>query len=309
MIGRGVPVAVVCLLGLAQAAVRAAEFPLGALDPQRVAWKELRFTARKLGLSATVDIRLDASAVEHFGADGRRRADTSSAPPLRSPEILLESTSHLPGRTFLARERVDPLEARAREIVDTEVGAKNHRKTYSLTGRGFLYDLLEPASRSETALAPEGWTRRTRTFAVYPKAFPPGAALTGPAGLLYAASAAGLTAPGDYLTMYVLVQTQVERVTVRVEGVEQVPLDFEEDSGGAINTVREQLSAVRLVARSQPLEPASASAFRIFGLEGDVEILWDPVRRIPVELTGKVKLLGHVEVRLASATLRRATAE
>jgi hypothetical protein len=293
MAGQCTPAFVLCVLLATQAALRADELPPGALDPRQVAWKELRFAARKLGISATVDVRIEARP----------------ASPAGLPGVVLDSTSRLPGRTFFAHERLDGADARARQIVDTEAGAKNHRKTYTLTARGFLFDLLEPASRAERALPPEGWTRQTRTFTVYPKALPDGAAITGPAGLLYAASAAGLVAPGDSLTAYVLVQTQVERVTLRVEGIEQVPLNFEEDSGGAINTVREQLSAVRMVARSQSLDPASASAFRIFGLEGDVEILWDPVRRIPVELTGKVTLLGHVEVRLTSVTLRRATAD
>jgi hypothetical protein len=128
--------------------------------------------------------------------------------------------------------------------------------------------------------------------------------ITGPVGLLYAASAGSLAAPGDSMTIYVLVQAQVERVVVEVEGSEAVEINFQEDSGAGLRSVREQVQAMRLVARSQPVDPASSSAFRMFGLEGDVEILWDPARRLPVEISGRVKLLGHVEVRLASVTLR-----
>jgi hypothetical protein len=292
MAGRCTPAFLLCVFLVMQATLRADELPPGALDPGQVAWKELRFAARKLGIPATVDVRIEA---------GR-------ASPAGLPWVIVDSTSRLPGRTFFAHERLDGADARARQIVDTEVGAKNHRKTYTLTARGFLFDLLEPASHAEHALPPEGWTRQTRTFTVYPKALPGGAAITGPVGLLYAASAAGLAAPGDSLTVYVLVQTQVERVTVRVEGVEQVPLDFQEDSGAAVSTVKEPRAALRMVARSQPVDAASASAFRIFGLEGDVEILWDPSRRIPVALTGSVRLLGHLEMRLASVTLNRAPA-
>jgi hypothetical protein len=292
MAGRCTPALVLCVVLATQAVVCADELPPAPLDPDQVAWKELHFAAHKLGISATVEVRIEARP----------------ASPAGLPWVILDSTSRLPGRMFSTHERLDGADARARQIVDTEVGAKNHRKTYTLTARGFLFDLLEPASHAESALPPEGWTRQTRTFTVYPKALPGGTAITGPAGLLYAASAAGLAAPGDSLTVYVLVRTQVERVTVHVEGVEQVPLDFQEDSGGPVTTVKEPLAALRIVARSQPVDAASASAFRIFGLEGDVEILWDPTRRIPVELTGKVKLLGHVEVRLASVTLNRSAA-
>jgi hypothetical protein len=292
MAGRYTPALVLCALLATQALLCADELPPGALDPGQVAWKELRFAARKMGISATVDVRIDAGP----------------ASPAGLPGVILDSTSRLPGRTFFAHERLEGSDARARQIVDTEVGARNHRKTYTLAGRGFLLDLLEPASHAERALPPEAWTRQARTFTVYPKPLPAGAAITGPAGLLYVASAARLAEPGDSLTVYVLVQTQVERVTVRVEGVEPVSLDIQEDSGGAVSAVKEPLAALRMVARSQPLDATAASAFRIFGLEGDVEILWDPGRRIPVELAGKVRLLGHVEVRLASVTLSRAAA-
>ena len=129
-------------------------------------WKELRFAARKAGISATIEIRLDQ------GTDDPTKA------------ILLESTTHLPGRTFVARERVDPVLAGASEIVDTETGARHHRKTYSLRERGFELDVLEPASLTEMLLPPERWTRRNTSFAAYPRALAAGTTITGPAGLL-----------------------------------------------------------------------------------------------------------------------------
>ena len=275
-----------CLAAAVSTTVRADDLPPGrsAVTPPR--WRELRFAARKAGISASIDLRLERVSVGPTDA------------------ILLESTTRLPGRTFVARERVDPARAVAREIVDTETGIKHHRKTDTLGQRGFLLDLLEPGSLPEMMQAPERWTKRTTTFTAYPRALPPGTTVTGPAGLLYATSVAGLRSPGDSMTIHVLVQAQVERVTVRVEAVELVDLAFDEHSDGRLNAVREQVSALRLAARSEPVDPGSASAFRIFGLEGDVRILWDPGRGLPVELSGHVKMLGQVEVRLVSATLR-----
>lgn len=287
--------ALVWFLAAAPAVALDDRAPPVSLDAERVVWRDLRYVAHKLGISATVEVRLH---------DGQTDAKVTTSPAMEHGEILLESTSHLPGRTFLAHEHVDPVRAAVREIVDTETGAKNHRKTYTLRDRGFLYELLEPADGSETLLAPERWTRQTRSFASYPRTLPADAVITGPVGLLYAASAGSLAAPGDSMTIYVLVQGQVERVVVEVEGSEAVELDFQQDSGAGLRSVREQVQALRLVARSQPVDPASSSAFRLFGLEGDVEILWDPARRLPVEISGRVKLLGHVEVRLASVTLR-----
>ncbi len=296
MLGR-YALAVACVLGFAQLAARADEPASGGLSGQRVVWRELRYTAHKMGMSATVQVRLDDSAVPE-------RAAAAGSPVSKDGEVVLESTTHLPGRVFFARERIDPVDARARRIVDTETGARFHRKMYTLMAHGLLLDMLEPASGSESRLAPERWTRETRSFTPYPRGLAEGAVITGPIGLLYAASAASLTAPGDALTVLVLVQTHVERVTLRVDRVATVALDFQERSGSAVREVHEQLSALRLVAQSRPVDPSSESAFRIFGLGGDVELVWDPIRRLPVEISGSVKVLGRVHVRLVSATLR-----
>jgi hypothetical protein len=283
---RRVTAALGFLLATSPAAVLAGDPPPGRPQAPALGWNELRYAARKAGISATIELRLDR------GSD-----DLANG-------ILLESTTHLPGRTFVARERVDPVLAGAREIVDTETGARHHRKTYTLRERGFELDLLEPASLPEMLLPPERWTKRSTSFTRYPRALAAGTTITGPAGLLYATSTAGLTSPGDSMTIHVLVQTQVERVTVRVEGAEPVDLAFEENAGGRTSAVHEQLMVLRLVAASQPVEPGSSSAFRIFGLEGDVQLLWDSGRRLPVEISGHVKMLGQVTVRLASVTLR-----
>jgi hypothetical protein len=295
--------ALLWFLAVAPATALDNKVPLVTLDAGRVVWRELRYTTHKLGISATIEVRLDETQMDAKSAgEAGGKGTVPAAQPRR--EILLESTSHLPGRTFLAHENVDPVRAGVREIVDTETGAKNHRKTYILRDRGFLLELLEPVDGSETLLAPERWTRRTRSFTSYPKVLPTDAVITGPAGLLYAASAARLTSPGDSMMIYVLVQAQVERVVVEVEGFESAEIELQERSGDKLRGVHEQIQALRLVAHSQPVEPSESSAFRLFGLEGDVEILWDAARRLPVEISGHVKLLGRVQVRLASVTLR-----
>jgi hypothetical protein len=251
-----------------------------------VTWRELNFAARKLGISASIAVRLQPLAEPAGGA------------------FVLESTTHLPGRTFVAREVLDRATAAAREVVDTETGAKQHRKTYTLGERGFQLDVLEPASVKEMLLPPERWMREERAFTAYPEGLPAGAVITGPAGLLVVAAAGDLHSPGDSVMVYVLVQDQVERVTTRVEGVVQTPLDFQEDADGSVTPVRGEGTVLKLVARGQPVGRELASVFRLFGLEGDVTILWDPVRRLPVELAGQVRMLGHVEVHLVSLTLR-----
>jgi hypothetical protein len=258
--------------------------------PRAVTWSELHFAARKLGISAAIVVRLSPGVEPAPGRAGR--------------DLILESTTHLPGRTFVAREVLDPATSGAREIIDTETGLKRHRKTYALSDGGYELDIREPASMREMLLPPERWTRESRSFTDYPAALPAGSVVTGPAGLLVVAAAADLSSVGAGVTAFALVQTQVERVTMRVDGGAQADLDFEEEWAGTRTVVHERRRVERLVVHGVPIDTTSASLFRLFGLEGDVTILWDPVHRLPVELAGQVRMLGHVVVHLVSVTLR-----
>jgi hypothetical protein len=301
----GLAVAVGVMLSLCGATARGGDPPVAALDPHRVAWRELHFEAHRLGIAAHIEIRLIAPTTARTDPPPSAQVGAGERSAVRGEGLWLESTTHLPGRTFLARERLDPWRAAAFEIIDTETGAKHHRKAYTLGDHGFALDLLEPASLTELMLDPERWTRHLTSVFSYPSSLGREPAVTGPAGLLYALAAGSVTTPGDSTIVNVLVQTQVERVTVAAEGVEPLQLDYEQVDGGHPTIVHAQVAALRLVAHSSPVvDPSAPSAFRIFGLEGVVEILWDGQHRLPLEMSGQVKLLGHVEVRLASLTLR-----
>lgn len=291
--GRSIVAALAVLVGSQAGGARPLE---AAADPGAVAWRALYYTAHKMGISASI-------AVKVSGPD-TRPAGPGGAAAVADGLVVLESTTHLPGRVFLTREELDPASSTVGRIVDTETGAKDHRKTYTLTARGFFLDLLRPASRGEAAGPLAGWSDATRSFTGYPRELAPGTPVTGPIGLLYAMSAAQLAAPGDFLAVHVLVQTNVETVTVRVVGAQTVAADFHEEADGTKRVVAGPLPALRLAVESQPVDAEAASAFRIFGLGGDVEIVWDPVRRLPLEIAGSVKILGRVKVHLTSVTLR-----
>lgn len=274
------------------------------LDLVRVTWRELHLEAHKLGVAGRIVIRLIAPPVAAAGLAGARQSPADQRPGSGTGDLWLESTTHLPGRLFVARERLDPRRPAAFEIVDTETGVKRHRKAYALSDQGFTLELLEPASLAELTLGTEGWTRHVSSAFSYPASLGTAPPVTGPAGLLYALSAGNVRGPGDSMTVYVLVQTQVERVTITAEGRETIQADYQQIEGGQATTIDADVNALRLVARSAPVDPATPSAFRIFGLEGIVEILWDAERRLPLEMSGQVRLLGHVEVHLTSVELR-----
>ena len=270
------------------------------LDPQRVAWQSLQLTAKKVGIKAAMEVRLTFPPVPARSSPVPPGSKASTDPP----GVIVESTATFAGRTITAVERGDAATAATHEIVNIETGARQHRKIYRITPRGFLLDLFEPANAKETELPAQAWTQLTRTFTYYPTGLPPDAVITGPNALLYAASASSLAKGGDTLALYVLVKNQIEKVTLRLLAEEIAQLDYEAYARDGVSRVQGPVNVIRVALKSEPLDGEDGSSFRLFGLEGDIEILWDPVRRVPVEIAGQMKFLGRVEVRLVSATLR-----
>jgi hypothetical protein len=263
-------------------------------------WSSLRFEGHKMGLDGSLTVLLNHGALSSSlaGASGLPEVAVDPSPD----ELLLERATVLPGRAFFATERITATTAAARVVTSTETGAKNHRKTWTMTPHGFLLDIREPASRSEIELGPTGWTRQGRTFTAFPPDLPPGAPVLGPAGLLYRLSSACLAKPGDSIVLHVLVQAEIEEVTISVLGNERVPLQFLIVQGGETSVYRGSLDVTRLSLRGQSLDPGAEGALKLFGLESDIEMLWDRDLGVPVGISGHVRLLGRLEMQLVSAT-------
>jgi hypothetical protein len=266
-----------------------------------VAWSSLHFAGHKMGLDGSLTVQVSGGGVADPPAGTFALPATAVDPG--PGEVVLESTTVLPGRSFFATERIDAGTAAARVVTSTETGARNHRKTWTLAAHGFLLHVREPANRSEIPLGPGGWTGESRMFTAYPLGLPAGDPVLGPAGLLYRVSTACMTRPGDSLVVRVLVQTAVEEVTVTVLGSERYETQFELARADRTTTVRGPIEVVRLGLRGRSLDPESEGVLRLFGLEGDIEILWDHEHGVPVEISGHVKLLGRLELQLASATV------
>jgi hypothetical protein len=277
--------------------------PLSALDGRRVSWTGLEYTARKIGATATIavivrDVPVAAAAPEWLSV-----SEGSPIVPSGDAVILIESQTSLVGRTFVDRLWFDGRGAGAIQIADTETGHRVHCRTYRLCRQGFVFEERLPGAKEET-LASSQWSRITRSWRAFPTDLRFPAAVTGPMGLLWATAAAGEMKTGDAVTFPVLVRGQVEEVRLRIEGPAAAEVDFLESRDGRETRVRGLVGVQRASLTARPIGAASGSRFRMFGLEGDIQLLWDPRRGLPVELSGDVRLLGHLVIRLVGATLR-----
>lgn len=283
---------------VASAPARAEE----ALDRSRVSWTRLEYTARKIGETATILVSVrDVPAVEAAGAWLSPMGGTPVMPP--GGVVLIESETRLASRVFDDRLWLDERNASAVQIADTETGHNLHGRTYRLCQGGFALEERLPDT-NEDSLPPAQWSRVKRSWCDFPPGLASGSPVTGPMGLLWAAAAAGALRVGDTLTFPVLVQGHVEEVTLRMEGPAAADVDMVESRAGIETRVRGLTGVMRASLTARPLGDPGSARFRMLGLEGDIQLLWDPARGLPVEISGDVRLLGHLVIRLTRFQVR-----
>jgi hypothetical protein len=275
----------------------------GPYDADRPGWRSLELSAAKFLLRANtrVEARLQSSAQI---ADSLR--DTPVGRPVPPPEVVLElthSTTGL-GRESLTTLWLDPWTGAALQRTQQDSGSDPRLRTYRFTDIGAYHYTRWPATPAEQALPPAQWSRIEEGLRKYDA---PGLVgpVTEPNGLLWLAAAAELLKPGDQVQIHAYSRRHLHRVTIEAAAWRSIRVDHEERSPAGSQRRRGTVQALVLRIRGSPLDPAAdAEDFELLGLRGDLELLLDPRTRVPLELHGRVRVVGQLTVRLNRVTLR-----
>lgn len=290
--------ALLLVLGLAPA-LTAADSP--PLDPDRVGWTEIRMTASKFFLSGESRLALRTVQGATTLPDLLVVADGQFTPLTPGNEVLelVFDTSGV-GRTSRLTLLMDPLSGAAIQRVQHDVTGRQRQRTYRFGIEGAYQRTFWPASSAEKSLQPSRWTKTSEGLRAYPIA-PGKQPVIEPTGLLYAVAAAPLAKEGD--VMEVLVFRRRDTQTVRIEVLPARDVSVRYDELWPTGTVqrRGKVRPLRLSLRGMPTPGVAADDddLELLGLRGRLELLLDPATRAPLQLSGDVKILGTVTLRLA----------
>lgn len=284
-------------------AAPAAPQELTAYDSQRPRWTKLELKASKLFMSANA--RVEARLLP-AGEVAAQLLDTPTGRPVPAGERVLSMTYAASGfgRESLTTLWADPVTGATLQRTQLDGGNRQRQRSYRFADVGAYHYTRWPATPAEKSQPPAQWTKREEGM----RAYPAGAVnqpVTEATALLWLAAAAPLAQKGERIEVLTFSRRHVNRVLVEVTGRRKVEVDFQEQSAAGTKRRRERIDALVLRLRGAPLDAgADAEDFELLGLSGDLELLLDPVNRLPLELHGRVKVAGQVTVRLRSAVLR-----
>ena len=127
-----------------------------------------------------------------------------------------------------------------------------------------------------------------------------------PTGLLYAVAAASLDKPGDTLDVLVFRRRDTQVVRIEVLPPREISVQYDElwpkgavQRSGKVRPLRLSLQGLPV-----PGGDPEDDDLELLGLRGRLELLLDPATRAPLQLSGNVKIVGTVTLRLAAVRPR-----
>ena len=277
----------------------------GEPEPQRALWKNLSFRGSHfLGTAETL-----VSLAGIPAADARKQL-------ISIPEgNLLEATAS-PVMVIDVQSKADPLfgsveftvsrawflsqKGIALQRIRSRRGDDIWQNTYRFAQSGVYRIRKKPGLADEQQLDPTHWTRVKESFFLYQPAGPKSKIVMEPTGLLYLAANFDMRSPSGPRSLYVFDRKQLHEVTVQVNENRRLKVSYVEKGHQKENQREGMMDAVRISFKPRALVPQGEQPeeFSFMGLKGDFEIYIESASRIPVQISGRIKGIGKLQIRL-----------
>ena len=290
---------------------RAQSYSQIKLDPKRVPWTQLSYRIKNFSAEVDVQVQLKslpAAEVETALIKSPQGVPINAWRP-ESNSITVQywvDTIFKPPVKTINQVWFNPQDATALGRIRLRRGNADFKKVYRFTEQGVFRHQREPKDQQENSKQPEKWTDVKDTFYAYnldqlgcPK-------VTERLVLIYIASAAEISKSMQPLSFCVFGRRQLFHVRLKPEGYHALEVDFiEKKQQGGIRR-RGEVEALKIALETQPLasDLKKVEDFSFLGFQEDIAIFIDPVSDLPIQLSGKISMVGNVAIKLHEVQLR-----
>ena len=281
------------------------------LDPKRVPWTQLSYRIKNFSAEVNVEVQLESLPAAEVEA---ALIKSPQAVPIEAwrPEsnritvhYMVDSIFESPVKT-INQVWFNPQDATALGRLRLRRGKADFKKVYRFTGQGVFRHQREPKDQQETSKHPEKWTDVKDTFYAYNLNKLGCPNVTERLVLIYIASAAEISKSMQPLSFCVFGRRQLFHVRLKPEKFHSLKVDFlEKKQHGEIRR-RGEVEALKIALESQPLasDLKKVEDFSFLGFQEDIAIFIDPVSDLPIQLSGKISMIGNVTIKLHEVRLK-----
>ena len=271
------------------------------LDPSRVDWTNLSYKARVLFFRMNIDVQLNQIPLAKSKAALLAPKQGEATMPQSDPGYRIDLDTKILRRKSFISLWFDP-DGAAFQRTQTDTGKKHRVKTYRILNNGFYSFQAKPRD-SEKELPPEQWTDIGEGSKEFDKLAPAGTIITEPTALYYLVSASPLNKPGDTFEQHIFTKHGIYKLDLHALEYQNIEVKFDSNQSGQKRTVyNDEFRALHIRMNGSAIDPAVQSDFKLLGLKGDIDLYMDPETRVLVQISGKLDIVGHTDIKLRSIT-------
>ncbi len=281
------------------------------LDPKQVPWTQLSYRIKNFSAEVNVKIQLESLPTAEVEA---ALISSPQGVPIKawSPEsnritvhYNVDSIFKPPVET-INQVWFNPKDATVLGRIRLRRGKADFKKIYRFTEQGVFRHRREPIDQQETSKPPEKWTDLKDSFYTYDRDQLGCSNVTERMVLIYIASAAEISKSMQPLSFCVFGRRQLFHVRLKPEGFHSLKVDFIETKQQSEIRRRGEVGALKIALEIQPLASnlKEIEDFSFLGFQEDIAIFIDPVSDLPLQISGKIPMVGNLTIKLHEVQLR-----
>jgi len=275
------------------------------LIKEQLNWSQLTYKANLLGLSIKSKIDLVSIPADETDALLMNPEPHTAVASSSKENYYMTLRTKLLGRDMRTMIWFDPADARALQRVRLETGArKSEYKAYRFTENGTFMIRKKPKD-GEAERPHQNWTNINKEHTKLPQKIAKQLMLAEPASLFYIVSVADLSTRGDFIELPMLSRGNVVMVKLTVEDQKTYQANYTKKQPSEDNKIKHDVEALEISIRARDVDnPDETYDLKLAGLKGDLRFIIDQETHIPLELSGKMKVLGTVRFKLEEIVTR-----
>lgn len=274
-----------------------------ALDPTKVSWSELEYTASKYLMSVDAGIKFKRLSPADAGRYLAKTIPEKGDASLSTEKILLSLRTQVLGNKS-ETEMLMNIDSQAIQNSAYVTGLKHRYRVYRYGSDSIYRQKRYPASSRERKGGWESWSDIREHEYANPKQMPP--VVTEVEALFYILSAARDLGNYSIIHSYIYDRDGIIDIALEAQGSKLIEVDFYEiASNGERNRVQKKMNATKfnVVAKPYGSSERSSKELDLVGLSGDL-ILWvDGKTGVVLQVDGSAKYIGDVSIRLKAVHL------
>ena len=270
-------------------------------------WSSASYRATKFFLTATAQVSIRTAPAAEVTTALQPAGGYVGLAPADAPHVLTTIDTHMSRqKTQLQLWHATDTQMLQRTALYT--GRKDWYRLLRYTSDG-VYSLKRRPRADEGGKDPAAWSDMTTEFYPYKVKMEglgenKASIISEPEVVFYALAHRGLEREGDHFDLVVQDDGQPMRIEVRAVGTDRLRVDYERTGATGASRVDAQVDVLRVTMSAVPMaDGPGAGEVKFLGLDGNVEIFFDPASRLVLELKGEAKVVGEVRLKLIKATV------